>query len=276
MSAPRPGHRSLGVSRSYLRGVQYASEANLAARQSIYAFQVPRIDVPGWALNLAGLGGDERVLDCGCGNGIYLARLTARGHRGPVMGLDLSLGMLKAAAVRVPGSALAVADLASLPLADDSVDVVLAMHVLYHLPDRRLAVRELRRVLAPGGPALCVTNSTRHLHDLYELIRAALGSVTGADPGPLATSTDAFGVENGADLLADAFDSVEVFTVDSQLVIDEPDPVVAYAMSMRPMHGLDEPEVALVNAEITRLVEQAIAADGAFRTPTSVGCFRCR
>lgn len=274
--APGPDHRSLRVSRSYLQEVQYASEGNLAARQSIYAFQHPRIDLHGWALDLGGLGGDERVLDCGCGNGIYPERLAARGHQGPIMGVDLSLGMLKATAVRVPGTALAVADLASLPLADGSFDVVLAMHVLYHLPDGPLAVQELRRVLAPGGTALCVTNSSTHLHELYELIRSALSSVTGTDPGPIATSLDAFRVENGADLLAKAFDSVEVITVHSELVINDPGPVVAYATSMRPMHGLEQPVVASVNAEIARLVEQAIATNGAFRTHTSVGCFRCR
>lgn len=274
-SAPGPGDRALGVYRPYLRGVQYASETNLAARQSIYAFQHPRIDLPGWVLDLADLGGHERVLDCGCGNGIYLERLAGGGHRGPVMGVDLSSGMLKAAAARAPGTALAVADLAFLPLPDDAVDVVLATHVLYHLPDRSLAVRELRRVLAPGGIALCVTNSSVHLHELYQLIRSAVGSVTGADPGPIATSIDAFGVENGADQLARIFDDVEVITVDSELVITEPGAVMAYASSMRSTHGLEKPVAAQVRAEVGCLASQAIAADGAFRTHTSVGCFRC-
>jgi len=86
--------------RRYLTQVQYADDSNLAARQSIYAFQRPRIDLFSWALDLAGIRGPETVLDVGCGNGNYLARLGDRQHQGLLVGLDLSVGMLTAAANR--------------------------------------------------------------------------------------------------------------------------------------------------------------------------------
>jgi len=74
-----------------LRDGQYATDANLAARQSIYAYQRPRTDLPALVLDRAALRGDETVADVGCGNGRYLAALSARGHRGPVVGIDLSV-----------------------------------------------------------------------------------------------------------------------------------------------------------------------------------------
>jgi hypothetical protein len=59
--------------RCCLQQVQYGTEANLAARQSLYAYQHPPIDLPAAVLDLATLRGDETVADVGCGNGGYLA-----------------------------------------------------------------------------------------------------------------------------------------------------------------------------------------------------------
>jgi cyclopropane fatty-acyl-phospholipid synthase-like methyltransferase len=83
--------------RSCLQNVQYRTDANLAARQSVYAYQHPRIDLPAAVLDLPGLRGGETVADVGCGNGAYLAELASRGHAGPVLGVDLSPGMLRSA-----------------------------------------------------------------------------------------------------------------------------------------------------------------------------------
>ena len=83
--------------RSCLQQVQYRTDANLAARQSLYAYQYPRIDLPAAVLGLSSLRGQEIVADIGCGNGAYLAELARRRHTGPVVGVDLSAGMLAAA-----------------------------------------------------------------------------------------------------------------------------------------------------------------------------------
>lgn len=163
-------HDEPWAGRRYLTGVQYADESNPAARQSIYAFQSPRIDLPSWALGLAGLTGNETVLDVGCGNGAYLAWLNGRHHEGPLVGVDLSAGMLTAALARAPGVAVLNADAAALPLATASADVVLAIHVLYHCPDRAAAIAELARVAAPGGVALVITNGAGHLAQMNALL----------------------------------------------------------------------------------------------------------
>jgi len=70
---------------SYLRESQYKTDVNLAARQSVYAYQQPRIDLVRETLGLAALDGPEVVADVGCGNGRYLAELARRGHAGPAL-----------------------------------------------------------------------------------------------------------------------------------------------------------------------------------------------
>ena len=63
---------------AFLRDVQYRTDVNLAARQSIYAYQHPRIDLPARVLDLAAPAPGATVADVGCGNGAYLAELARR------------------------------------------------------------------------------------------------------------------------------------------------------------------------------------------------------
>jgi SAM-dependent methyltransferase len=128
---------------------QYADDRNLRARQRLWLYQSPPFDMVGRVLDLAGLSPGLRVLDAGCGNGAYL-RATRDWHV-RAAGCDLSLGMLRAAAHPV----LFNADVVALPVAGASFDVVLAPHMLYHVPDRASAARELRRALIPGGRVHC-------------------------------------------------------------------------------------------------------------------------
>ena len=82
---------------------------------------------------------DGRVVgDVGCGDGRYIDALRAAGAR--VVGVDLSVGML--AGVSSP-PALVAADSQALPLTDASLDAVMMMHMLYHVPDPAMAVAEV-------------------------------------------------------------------------------------------------------------------------------------
>ncbi|MFI7544191.1 class I SAM-dependent methyltransferase [Actinoplanes sp. NPDC049599] len=90
--------------------------------------------------------GSGRCLEVGCGTGVYAADVRALG-RTPI-GVDLSAGMLRHAAGRLP---VARADATRLPFADASLPAVIAMMVHTDMPDYPAVLREVRRVLAPGG-----------------------------------------------------------------------------------------------------------------------------
>lgn len=110
--------------------------------------------------------GDERVLDVGCGRGLLLIGAARRLTTGRAVGVDIwqaeDLSGNRPEAVlenaRKEGVAdrveVRTADMRQLPFPDGSFDVVVsstAIHNLYHPPDRDRAVREIARVLAPGG-----------------------------------------------------------------------------------------------------------------------------
>jgi ubiquinone biosynthesis O-methyltransferase len=95
----------------------------------------------------------ERVLDVGCGDGMLSVRLAREGA--DVTGLDSDPRMLAAARDRASRSRAVVAyvegNATSLPFADDSFDVVVAVTVLCFVPDAGRALSEMARVLRPGG-----------------------------------------------------------------------------------------------------------------------------
>ena len=188
---------------SYLLDVQYRSDANLVARQSIYAYQRPPIDLPSVTLDLAGLRGGETVAEVGCGNGAYLAELTRRGHAGRTLGVDLSAGMLRSARMRTADATLVAGDAAALPLADGACDVALAMHMLYHVPTPEAAVRELRRITRSGGQVVVGLNGDDHLRELRDLMVVALADIGYANP-PLAPF-ERIGLDRGQVLLSEVF-----------------------------------------------------------------------
>jgi SAM-dependent methyltransferase len=96
----------------------------------------------------------DRVLDAGCGTGRALPPLRAAvGGTGVAVGADLTLAMLEAAvrAGRGGEGHLLLADVTGLPLRTESLDAVFAAGLVAHLPNPAENLRELARVVRPGG-----------------------------------------------------------------------------------------------------------------------------
>jgi len=113
-------------------------------------------DGPAYAAAVAELAlrAGDRVLDAGCGTGRALPPLRAAvGPSGVVVGADLTPAMLEAAvrAGRDREGCLLLADVAALPLRPESLDAVFAAGLIAHLPQPEANLRELARVVRPGG-----------------------------------------------------------------------------------------------------------------------------
>lgn len=108
-----------------------------------------------WAervVQAAGVQEGQRVLDVACGTGVLARAASERvGAAGRVVGLDPNPGMLRVAEELAPGAEWREGVAESLPFPDESFDRVLSQFGLMFFQDRPQAVREMRRVLAPGG-----------------------------------------------------------------------------------------------------------------------------
>ena len=167
-------------------------------------------------------------MDVGCGNGAYLAELGRRGHRGPIVGVDFSPGMLRAAQKAMPAAHAVLADARALPLSNCVATLALAMHMLYHVPEPAVAVAEMRRVLGPGGRLVVVLNADDHLIELRQAVEEAR-----RDTGlPLRASGERLLLSQGAELLREVFGICRAHDFVAELVLTEVAPIEAYVESM--------------------------------------------
>jgi SAM-dependent methyltransferase len=240
-------------------------DRNLAARRSIYAYRTPQCDLPALAVeqlrNARGL-----VVDVGCGDGAYVRALRAARPELTVLGLDLSPGMLAAT-----GPPVVLADAARLPLVAGSAGALLAMHMLYHLPEPEIAVAELARVRAAGGLVLIATNAAADKAELIELRSAAIRDVTGTAPASPPDGQALFTLEDGERMARRHFERVRRLDFTGWVTLTEPEPLVRFIESTLPyFRGVPVgPVLDRVRARTAAAIEAGGA--GAFRFRSHTG-----
>jgi SAM-dependent methyltransferase len=217
--------------RAILAGRAYATGQGLEARQSLYRYQRPRHDLPGIVeRELADARGP--VLDVGCGNGVFLRHLSRGRPDLVVVGFDVAPGILAAFGPDI--APRVVADAQRLPIVDGSAAAVLAMHMLYHVPDIGQALDEADRVLVPGGRFIGSTNSATDKHELDRLWTRAAADVLGVAEGPSRVSLSArFTLEDAPGYLVPRFHDVRVTPLPGVITVTDPAPIVAHLASYR-------------------------------------------
>jgi ubiquinone/menaquinone biosynthesis C-methylase UbiE len=113
---------------------------------------------PPTIVDAVGIGSCDHVLDVACGTGVLAREATKHvGPEGSVTGLDLNAGMLAVAKRVQPDVDWRQGDAAALPFDSDKFDVVVSQFGLMYFPERVAALKEMWRVLKPGG-RLCVAS----------------------------------------------------------------------------------------------------------------------
>lgn len=107
-----------------------------------------------------------RILDAGSGSGRNMVELARFGH---VTGIELAEASVRAARARGVGDVVQ-GSVDALPFEDDSFDLAVSLDVIEHLEDDRLALRELRRVVAPGGRLLVTVPAYQWLWSSHDIV----------------------------------------------------------------------------------------------------------
>lgn len=264
-----------GADRTYLLGQQYKDAGNLNARIELHQrFSTNPYRWTRWVFDhlLTALGPNAQILEVGCGPAtLWAANLDHLPLGWRLTLSDFSAGMLDSARAAVAPHAaqftFAGADVQALPFADASFDAAVANHMLYHVPDRQRALGELARVLRPGGRLFAATNGRGHLCELDAMLRPYVPA-----DRRLSQATEDFSLENGAAQLAAVFHAVTLDRYANALVVTEPEPLIAYVLSMRTVAGSGSEAVQRFAGE----VRARIAAEGAIHIGADLGLFEAR
>jgi SAM-dependent methyltransferase len=133
------------------------------------------------AIRRVGIAPGQRVLDIGCGSGVFLRAAADRGAR--VFGLDGAERLLAVARERVPEADLRVGDMQCLPYDDDSFDVVTGFNSFFFAADMVDALREAGRVARPGAPVVIQVWGAPERCDLTAMKHAVAPFLPAPDPG---------------------------------------------------------------------------------------------
>jgi ubiquinone/menaquinone biosynthesis C-methylase UbiE len=118
-----------------------------------------------WGLGHIEVASDARVLDIGCGGGATMQALAVMASAGRVDGVDYATASVATARennaelIHAGRGSVQQASVAKLPFADASFDVVTAVETHYYWPDLPNSLREVHRVVAPGGRFLLVAET---------------------------------------------------------------------------------------------------------------------
>jgi len=236
---------------TYLKNDQYKSSANLDARVTLH--QRFSTNPQGWFPwvfdTLEKLPAQARLLELGCGPGYLWSTCPERIPPGWSLTLsDFSEGMLLAAwrNLVVTGRAFKYEqiDAQSIPYPDESFDIVIANHMLYHVPDRPKAIGEIRRVLKPGGQLVATTVGQNHLKEMtgwFNQIKADMD---------FSTATNPFTLENGFEQLSPFFDHVETRRYSDNLHVTEIPALMDYLRSSVRAGGMPESELQELQREL--------------------------
>jgi SAM-dependent methyltransferase len=196
------------------------------AAENYERYFVPAIGTPVSTilLDAAALRPGERVLDVACGTGV-IARLAAA-RLGPaprVTGLDVSADMIEVARASSPETIeWHVGDAMSLPFPDNAFDVVLCQMGLMFMEDRSTAVKEMQRVLVPGGRVIVSTPGA--IQRPFALMEEAIVEHIGADLGAFVRAVFSMHDPNAVAALLRGADLVDVGASVATVTLELPSP----------------------------------------------------
>jgi ubiquinone/menaquinone biosynthesis C-methylase UbiE len=241
----------------YLTQDQYKDAGNLDARIKIHKrFSTNPQGWFHWVFDtLVKLPVHANVLELGCGAGSMWKECASRIPDGWVITLtDLSDGMLDAAWRNlVPlgrNFKFQQMDAQSIPCGDKIFDAVIANHMLYHVPDRKKALTEIKRVLKDDGRLIATTVGNGHMQEMYQWLKRVN---TSERPDMF---SNPFTLENGKDQLSEFFSKIEITRYPDTLKVTEVDAILKYIRSSISAVDISVEELVKIESEITAKLVQ--------------------
>lgn len=254
---------------------QYKNSSNLNIRIGLHQkYSQNPTEWFDWIYQQLHIKENDKILEVGCGTGELWKHHKEELPKGvSILLSDQSFGMVKDARKNISGNSeifdYETFDCRRIPKKDQSFDKVIANHVLFYLPDRQEALKEIKRVLKPEGRFVCSTYGMQHMQEITRLVKEFDERIN------LSANTlyEIFGLENGEEQLRKVFSEVKEIDYEDELLVDRPEPLVSYILSC---HGNQHEYLNNRYLEFKEFVRKKIDAGGVMRITKSAGIFLCR
>lgn len=248
---------------------QYVNDQNLSDRIKLHVkYSTNRQGLVPWLFEQYSFSENERILELGCGNGRQWDDRIEDLPRGCSLILsDLSEGMVDSVKRKFSkcGNVLCERmDIQDIKHQDETFDIVIANHMLYHVPDLAMALSEVWRVLKPGGKFYSATNGNGGLYAFLHSAFRRLDPNTEAFVHPFP-----FSLENGREMLSQYFSNVERLDFEDSFSITETQDLMDYIESSLSLftYARQRP------AGLYEYFEEIRKREGAIHIPKEVGLF---
>lgn len=251
---------------------QYQNATNISSRINLHSLysQNKQGWFP-WIFEQCRISPGLRILELGCGDGtLWTDNLSLLPEDISITLSDISSGMLRDARRAIGSSdtrfAFRAFDCRKIPCKDESFDLVIANHVLFYCDDIPAVLKEVRRVLAPGGRFLCSAYGKAHMQEVSQLVQDFDERIVlSAD-----RLYERFGRENGQSILAPFFPKAQWLSYEDCLLVQDAEPLISYVLSC---HG-NQNQYILDRYKEFRAYTARKTAKG-FRITKDAGVFLC-
>ncbi|HHV60913.1 MAG TPA: class I SAM-dependent methyltransferase [Clostridiaceae bacterium] len=252
---------------------QYKDSKNLDARSYLHAkFSTNNYGWMNWLFDNMSFKSGCKILELGCGNGeLWKSNLHRVGSDWEIVLTDFSEGMLETARNKIKDDRfkfLAV-DAQDIPFAENSFDIVIANHMLYHVPDRKRAMSEISRVLKSEGSFYASTTGIKNMAGLRELINRFDSRIN----YPNRAEIIGFNLENGINELIEFFDDIRVVRYEDSLVITEAEPLINYVLSLKEFGNIATILIDDKLKDFKKYIEDIIKENGSIYITKDAGLF---
>ncbi|MGM0843160.1 MAG: class I SAM-dependent methyltransferase [Bacillota bacterium] len=212
---------------------QYRNPAKLNTRINIHEkYSDNKKDWHLWLFEQMNISPNSGILEMGCGDGTFWLKNRDRIDSSWNLILsDYSEGMVESAKKNlegIPNIHYRQFNIEDIPFEDNRFDILIANHMLYHVPNRKKALKEVRRVLKPGGTFYCSTIGGNHLKEFVVLLKSFDPNLDFPSAREHALK---FGVENGDEQLQGYFSEIVYKDFPGDLNITDEKAIVDYLLS---------------------------------------------
>ena len=253
------------------KGSQYIDSRNLNVRIKLHEmFSTNKQGFHEWIFSQLNLKENIKVLEIGCGPGaLWYKNFNEIPKFIDITLVDLSAGMLEDAKKNIEevtsskNFKFVNANIEKLPFKNKEFDIVIANHMLYHVPDISAGLAEVKRVLKDNGVFYSSTFSKDHLHEINCITRKFVDIKKNR-------TSDRFCIEKAEEQLNKHFSSIKLFMHQDSLIITESQPLIDYIMS-----GSKAKETLVGDKykEFSKYINECVFETGVFNVQKKAGVF---